>query len=105
MDIEGGQWLASRDDARACQSRQQSPEFRLHFEDGPSAAFGHQWDVAAELKCVAKALLGMHQDGLACDIVRAAPQRLRKIPLGARQRFVFPSPFVFFPSALELARQ
>ncbi len=53
----------------------------LSLENDTRGALGDERRVAAELDGVAKALLGMQENGLARDLIRSGPQLLREIPL------------------------
>ena len=85
MQVEVRQRLArSPRSERAPRKRiHQLPQRLLDFQDHMRGAFGDKRRVTAELDRIAKALLGVEQNGLAGDLVRSKPQRLREIPLAA----------------------
>ena len=74
-----------------------------NLQNHAGATLQHQWHIAAELYRVSKTLLGMEEKCLTSDLVRPAPQRLGKIAPCVFQLLGFPSPFVLFPAAIEVA--
>ena len=72
------------------------------LQNHAGATLQYQWHIAAELYRVSKTLLGMEENCLTSDLVRSAPQRLGKT-LCVFQLLGFPSPFVLFPAAIEVA--
>src|SRR5579885_1930422 len=103
VQVEVGQGVAPLYDPRRAGKRaQQRGQRRLHLDDNPRPALRHQRDVAAELERVAESLLGMQEDGLARDLMRSGPQRLREVAKGAGQLRDSPAPFVLAPAAREI---
>jgi hypothetical protein len=106
MQIEIGQRRAPRYNLRRTGQRaHQLVQWFLDFEDHARASRHNAWHVAAELNRVAKAMHTVEQNGLARDLVRSQPQRLRKSALCIPQLLGFPSPFQLLPAAIEVADQ
>src|SRR5579872_1751636 len=99
MQIEVGQRIAARDDAKVAGKRTHERLQRpLHLEHDPGAALGNKRRIATELDGVAEALLGVQEYGLARDI-GPAPQRLQKVASALLQMLGLPAPLVLRPAA------
>src|SRR5262249_1182026 len=105
MQVEVGQGLALYDDlgcARKCVH--EVLQGLLHFKNDLCPARGDLRHIAAELERVAETLLGMKKDGLPGDLMRSTPLVLREAPLECIEMRGFPSPFIFLPTAPQVAR-
>src|SRR5580692_9546494 len=106
MKIEVRQLVALRHDLRALgKGAHQCGKWLLHLEDNAHAAAREQRNIAAELQRVAKALLGVKQNGLAGDLIRPEPERLRKLSLPFGQLFGFPTPLILLEAASKVANK
>ncbi len=99
MDIEIGEWLAPGYHLRRAGERSHQLVQRLwNLHNNVRGALHDEWYVTAELDRVAKTLLGMEKNGLALDVVRSEPQRLREIPLSVYLVAQFPIAIRVFSS-------
>ena len=83
MDIEIGEWRPLDMSCAAPESVPISSCSDFGTSQNARGALHDEWHVTAELDRVAKTLLGMQKNGLAYDVIRSEPQRLREIPLSA----------------------
>ena len=102
VDVEGREIVSSPDQLIDAAAACQQPNQRLRtFHEHPGPGLLDQRRVADELDRVAQPLLGMEEDGSSFQRL-PVPERLRKVaPLDT---VGFPTPFVFGPAALEIAR-
>ena len=106
MHIEFRQRLAPRYDLRHARQRgHQRAQRPLHLKHHPRGARRNLRRIAGELDRIAKTLLGVQQNGLSGDVIRAGPQRLHEIPLGAAMLLGLPPPFVLIEAAHKVAEQ
>ena len=90
---------------RATKTGHQFSERLLNLQNHARAALRHEWNIAAELDCVAKTLLSVHKNGLPRDFALSRPSRLRETALDIRQLLGLPSPFIVFPAVIKVAEQ
>src|SRR5579864_820676 len=99
MQIEGRQRLPLFDHmGDALEIFQKSRQFHGHFEYHRRAELCGLPRVPAELERIAKALLGVQQEGLAGEGCVSEPQRLAEYAMACLDAAALPAPFVFVES-------
>ena len=86
-------------------SGQQRPDRRLDLQDGLGAERGHEGHIARKLNGVAQGLVGMEQDGLACERLVTKPEGLRESPVCEAERRCLPARFASRQASLEISGQ